>query len=259
MDFDVSSISSSEGDSKKTANKKKTLRLKVKLLKKKLKATKDPATRAQVSTSLADVKSKAKDLKKEKKKEKKKGKKKKKKKKKDSSSASSGSKTSDSSSEDPLFGVASPSGMEPRGLARVASREPGKLYNSAVAGIAKNLGVRGGAKNPESAMMWLNYLQDVLRHRATDLPAARLQEMRTLCAALAAGARGQTKTLLDILSQRFVSLEAQSTGQAALAPALELVESTQEGLAGNAQMRVASHELNRNARHAAAIARVPRS
>ena len=148
--------------------------------------------------------------------------------------------------------------MEPRGLARVATREPGRLYNSAVAGIAKNLGVRGGAKNPESAKMWMNYLNDVLRHRAQELPSGRLQEMRTLCAALAAGARGNTKNLLDILTQRFVALEARSTGQGALAAGLELVENSTEGLAGSAQMRVASHELNRNARHAAAVARVGR-
>ena len=45
--------------------------------------------------------------------------------------------------------------------------------------------VQGGAKNPESAKMWMNYLNDVLRHRATELPVGRLQEMRTLCAALA--------------------------------------------------------------------------
>ena len=41
--------------------------------------------------------------------------------------------------------------------------------------------------------------------------------MRTLCAALSEGARGRTKTLLDILTQCFISLEARSTGQGALA------------------------------------------
>ena len=82
--------------------------------------------------------------------------------------------------------------------------------------------------------------------------------MRTLCAALAAGAHGNTKNLLDILTQRFVALEARSTGQGALAPGLELVESATEGLASSAQMRVATHELNRHARHAAAVARAGR-
>ena len=141
----------------------------------------------------------------------------------------------------------------------MAALTPGKLYNTAVAGIARSLGVRGGASNPESASMWMNYLNDVLRHRATELPAGRLQEMRTLCAALAEGARGQTKSMLDILTQRFVALEARSTGQGSLAPGLELVEPVTEGLAGQAQIRVASHELNRQARHASLVSRVGRS
>ena len=89
--------------------------------------------------------------------------------------------------------------------------------------------------------MWINYLGDVLKHRASELPAGRLQEMRTLSAALAAGAKGKHKTLLDILAQRFISLEARATGQAALAPGLELIETTGEGLAGKSQLRLASH------------------
>ena len=107
--------------------------------------------------------------------------------------------------------------------------------------------------------MWMNYLNDVLRHRGTELPVGRLQEMRTLCAALAAGARGETKSLLDIFTQRFVALEARSTGQGALAPGLELIDLATEGLAGHGQIRVASHELNRLARHEAAVARVSRN
>ena len=106
--------------------------------------------------------------------------------------------------------------------------------------------------------MWINYLNDVLRHRASDLPAGRLQEMRTLSAALGAAAKGQSKTLLDILAQRFVALEARATGQAALAPALELIEPGGEGLASEGQLRVASSELNRAARLQSNIERARR-
>ena len=76
---------------------------------------------------------------------------------------------------------------------------------------------------------------------------------------MAEGARGQTKSMLDILTQRFVALEAQSTGQGSLAPGLELVEPVTEGLAGQAQIRVASHELKRQAWHATRVSRVGRS
>ena len=118
--------------------------------------------------------------------------------------------------------------------------------------------MRGGAKNPESARMWVNYLTDVVKGRAVDMPVGRMQEMRTLAAALATAAEGNHKALLDILAQRFVALEAKSTGQAALAPGLELVEDTQPGLAGAGQIRIATNELNRAARHQGAIERLRR-
>ena len=89
--------------------------------------------------------------------------------------------------------------------------------------------------------MWISYLNDVLKHQASELQAGRLQEMRTLSAALTAGAKGKHKTLLDVLAQRFSSLEARATGQEALAPGLELIEMTGEGLAGESQLRLASH------------------
>ena len=106
--------------------------------------------------------------------------------------------------------------------------------------------------------MWINYLNDVLKHRASELPAGRVQEMRTLSAALAAGAKGKHKTFLDILARRFIALEARATGQAALEPGMELIEATGEGLAGESQLRLASHELNRAARLQATIDKVCR-
>ena len=54
--------------------------------------------------------------------------------------------------------------------------------------------------------------------------------------------------MLDILGQRFVALEARATGQTAIAPGLELIEDAQVGLAGAAQGRIATNELNRVAR-----------
>ena len=99
--------------------------------------------------------------------------------------------------------------------------------------------------------MWGNYLTDVVKGQATDLPVGRLQEMRTIAAALAKGAQGQHKALLDILAQRFVALEARATGQTAIAPGLELIKDAQVGLAGAAQVWIATNELNRVARHTA--------
>ena len=137
--------------------------------------------------------------------------------------------------------------MEPRGLAKIAAQAPGTLFDNAVSGIAKNLGVRGGASNPEAASMWINYLIDVLRHRARDLPAPRLQEMRTLAAALGVGAR---------LARRFVALEARSTGQEALAPGLEIVEAEGDGMDSSSHIRLASSALNRQAKLQANIDRL---
>ena len=55
--------------------------------------------------------------------------------------------------------------------------------------LARSLGVRGGAKNLESARMSGNFLTGVVKgRRAIDLPVGRLQEMRTIAAALAKGA-----------------------------------------------------------------------
>ena len=104
--------------------------------------------------------------------------------------------------------------------------------------------------------MWANYLNDVLHHRARDLPAGRLNEMRTLAAALAEGAQGRNRHMLDILAQRFVSLEARATGQEALAPGLEIISTAGDGLATEGQIRMASSELNRAARLQSNIDRI---
>ena len=79
--------------------------------------------------------------------------------------------------------------------------------------------------------------------------------MRTIAAALAKGAQGQQKALLDILAQRFVALEARATGQTAIA---ELIEDAQVGLVGAAQVRIATNELNRVARQQGNIDRLRR-
>ena len=106
--------------------------------------------------------------------------------------------------------------------------------------------------------MWMNYLTNVVKGRASDMPAGRMQEMRTLAAALAKAAEGNHKALLDILAQCFVSLEARATGQVAVTPGLELIEDTQPGLAGAGLVRIATSELNRAARHQGAIDRLRR-
>ena len=148
--------------------------------------------------------------------------------------------------------------MEPRGLVKIHQRRPGLLYDRAVGSLAKALGVRGGARNPEAARMFSNYIDDVLRTRAADLPAGRVQEMRTIAAALAAGAEGKNKELLDVLAQRFLALEARATGQAQVADGLELVRNHRPGLASEGQIRIATHELNRAARMQSNIDRLVR-
>ena len=98
----------------------------------------------------------------------------------------------------------------------------------------------------------------MVKGRATDLPVGRLQEMQAIAAALAKCAQGQHKVLLDILARRFVALEARATGQTAIAPGLELIEDAQAGLAGAAQLRIATNELNRVARQQGNIDRLRR-
>ena len=62
--------------------------------------------------------------------------------------------------------------------------------------------------------------------------------------------------MLDILAQRFVALEARSTGQEALAPGLEIVEAEGDGLASAGHIRLASSALNRQAKLQANIDRL---
>ena len=148
--------------------------------------------------------------------------------------------------------------MESRGLMKIHQQRPGYLYDKTVENLARSLGVRGGAKNPESARMFSNYLDDVLKGRATDLPIGRLQEMRTIATALAKGAAGKPKELMDVLAQRFVSLEARATGQKDVAAGLELVRDHRMGLASEHQIRIATSELNRAAKQQANIDRLVR-
>ena len=161
-------------------------------------------------------------------------------------------------SDSSLFGVAPPRGMEPRGLMKIHQQRPGALYGRAVESLGRSLGVRGGAKNPESAEMWASYLTDVVHGRVTDLPVGRLREMRITAAALAKGAGGDHKSLLDILAELYVSPEARTTGHTSIALGLELVEDLQTGLASPGQIRIATNELNRTARHQGNIDRFRR-
>ena len=247
-------------------DKLKALKLKKKLLEKKILKSKSPSDRLKYQTTLSEVsklirkRGKGKSSKKKKKSHKSKKKKKKVSESESGSSASSSASASSSevSDDSALFGVASTRGMAPHGLQKIHVKSPGRLYDQAVQGLARNLGVRGGARNPEAAKMWAKYLADVVKSRATEMPAGRLQEMRTLCAALAKGAKGEFAGLLDILAQRFVGLEARATGKGLVASGLELVEPAGEGLATPGQVRVASRELNRVAKLNANIDRLAR-
>ena len=53
--------------------------------------------------------------------------------------------------------------------------------------------------------------------------------------------------MLDILAQRFVALEARSTGQEALAPGLEIMEAEGDGWASSGHIRLTSSARNRQA------------
>ena len=256
---------SSSGAEDRKAGKAKTLQLRKKYLKRRARKAKSPSDRLKYQAALLECRGQLKVSAAKGKKKKKKSKKSRRRKRKKKSSSSGDSDVddssdghSDSSSDASLFGVAPPRGMEPRGLMKIHQQRPGALYDRAVESLGRSLGVRGGAKNPESAKMWANYLTDVVQGRATDLPVGRLQEMRTIAAALAKGAGGDHKSLLDILAQRFVSLEARATGQTSIAPGLELVEDLQTGLASPGQIRIATNELNRTARHQGNIDRLRR-
>ena len=80
------------------------------------------------------------------------------------------------------------------------------------------------------------------------MPVGRLQEMRTMAAALAESKAGKHKALLDILAQRFIALEARAMDKSTVAPGLKLADAAPEGLASSGHIRIATNELNRNAR-----------
>ena len=160
--------------------------------------------------------------------------------KKKKASSSSGS-SSASSSGSALFAVAPPrDGV--RGLVQVHEKSPGSLYDSAVAQLAEQMGARGGAKNPENAVQWVQYLQSVLQQQCAsgDMPPERLQELRTLCEALNLAGRGRIRGLCDVLTQRFCAVEQKALGQRELSRGLELVHQNRHGLSASGTLAKAN-------------------
>ena len=96
--------------------------------------------------------------------------------------------------------------------------------------------------------MWMPYLNSVVQAHGGAIPAGRLQEMKTICAALTKGGEGEFRGLMDILAQRLLSLEARTTGQPELAQGLELVDSMGQGLASSNQLHAASRKLLEDSR-----------
>ncbi len=141
---------------------------------------------------------------------------------------------------------------------RTHEKSPGGLYDSAIAEMAKTLGARGGATNPEAARLWAPYSTSVVQGTAKpeDLPAERLQEMRTLCEALTHAGTGKNKQLVDLLVTRFMSLEAKATGQRELSRGLEIVDTRRKGLATPGQLRAATKALRDEAKLKAAADRL---
>ena len=135
-------------------------------------------------------------------------------------------------------------------LAEQSRRSPGSLYDSALERMAQHLGSRGGGKGLDSSKMWETYLQTVVLGtvRGDEIPVEQLQELRTLCVALNQGGQGQVKRLLDVLSQRFLAIEARLLGNRTLARGLELVSSERAGLATGLQLRSAGQALEAEAR-----------
>ena len=128
--------------------------------------------------------------------------------------------------------------------------------------IWKN-GNGSGAKNPESATRWAQYVQGMLMVQSLQcsrehLPPERLQELRTLSEALNMAGRGNTAAMCDILAQRFCAVEQRALGQHDLARGLEIVQKRRQGLtslrvldrAGKAlaseQKVLAAHDRARN-------------
>ena len=115
------------------------------------------------------------------------------------------------------------------------------------------MGERGGAKNPENAVQWVQYLQSVLQQQcsAQNLGTERYQELKTLAHGLNAAGRGDFQSLLDILSQRFLSVEQRVLGQPEVSRELELVQRSRGGLASRAVIQEATRALWADRRPAA--------
>ena len=161
-----------------------------------------------------------------------------------SRSSSSGRRSRSRSREDPLFPLASSRDDSNRFLA-TAVEKPGHFYDSTVEKMSRALGSRGGAINKQSQQQWVTYLNAILKAQAKteDLPPERLQELYTLAEALdIAGGReaGGLPAMLDVMTQRFKSLEMKSLGEKETARALELVDSRDRGLTSPAERHAAN-------------------
>ena len=108
------------------------------------------------------------------------------------------------------------------------------------------MGARGEAKNPENAVQWVQYLQSVLQQQCSpqNLGTERYQELKTLAHGLNAAGRGDFQSLLDILSQRFLSVEQRALGQPEVSRELELIQRSRGGLASRAVIQEATRALH---------------
>ena len=131
-----------------------------------------------------------------------------------------------------------------RTFASISEADPGNLYGQAMDQMAKTLGARGGAKGIRSRQQWVTYLNSIVRQQAKpeDLPPERLQELYTLAHSMDSAGQGGLKGMLDILTQRFKSLEQKSLGQKELSGALEIVDTSCRGLASKEE-RLAANKL----------------
>ena len=128
---------------------------------------------------------------------------------------------------------------------KLHEKTPGPVYDPAVEQLAQAMGARGGAKNPENATQWIQYLQSVLQQQcsAQNLGGEGYQELKTLAHALNAAGRGDFQSLLDILAQRFLSVEQRALGQPEVSRELELVHRSRGGLSSRAVLQEATRAL----------------
>ena len=145
--------------------------------------------------------------------------------------------------DDACFPLA-PSRNGTRGLVTLHEKTPVALYDSAGGQLGESMGARGGggAKNPESTTQWTQYLQSVLQQqcRQENMPAERVQELRTLCEALNLARTGKVRGLCDLLAQLFLAVEQKALGQRNLARGLELVQTRWHGLSSQGTLRQAN-------------------